>query len=251
MNKEKKILVKFLAVAALALGLGFFMGYNSMAFEKDIIGQLTYLFSSLVKISPVLMVLGFVLMGVAIAYYNKGKAAAAVALAGDEEEKYEKAEELLGNAITMTNWLNIYMYCVFGVMVSGFGTGYSMDDFMPVMAAIALFLVLLIGGALLQNVIVKQIQKLNPEKQGNVLDSKFHKEWFDSCDEAEKARIGHASYKSYRATSLAIVGAMLIAIFISMMTPTGPLAAMLVCGVWAVQFASYTKAAKEWEKKNK
>ncbi len=251
MNKEKKTLVKFLAVVVLSLGLGFVTGYNSMVFEKDIAGQLAYLMDSAVKISPVLMVLGCVLMAVAIVYYSKGKAAAAAALGSDEEEKYEKAEELLGNAITVTNWLNIYMYCVFGVMASGFGTGYSMDDFMPVMAAIALFLVLLIGGAFLQNVIVKQIQKLNPEKQGNVLDSKFHKEWFESCDEAEKAQIGHAAYKSYRATSLAIVGAMLIAIFISMMTPTGPLAAMLVCGVWAVQFASYTKAAKEWEKKNR
>jgi len=251
MNKEKKILIKFLAIAVLALGLGFFMGYNSMAYEKDIAGQLAYLFDNLVKISPVLMMLGWVLMGMAVVYCNKGKAAAAVALGSDEEEKYEKAEELLGKAITMTNWLNIYMFCVFGIMASGFGTGYSMDSFMPVMSAIAVFMILLVGGAFLQNAIIKQVQKLNPEKQGNVLDSKFHKEWFESCDEAERAQIGHASYKSYRATTNALVVALLTAIFISMMTPTGPLPAMLVCGVWAVQFGSYSKAAKEWEKKNK
>ena len=120
---------------------------------------------------------------------------------------------------------------------------------LPSLVSMAVFLVLLIGGSFLQNAIIKQVQKLNPEKKGNVLDSKFHREWFDSCDEAEKAQIGHAAYKSYRATSNAIVGAVLIAVFVSMMTPVGPLPAVLVCGIWAVQFSAYTKAAKEWKNK--
>lgn len=249
MNKEKKVLVKFIAVVVFALVAGFVAGYNSMAFEKDISAQLTYLLDSLVKISPVLMVAGCVIMAVAVALYNKGKVAVTVALGGDDESAYEKAEEILGTAVTVTNRLTIYMFTVFGTMVSGFGTGYSMDKFMPVIAAIVLFLILLIGGAFLQNAIIKQVQKLNPEKQGNVLDSKFHKEWFESCDEAERAQIGRAAYSSYRATSSAILGAILIAMFVSMMTPAGPLPSILVCGIWAVQFGAYTKAAKEWDKR--
>ncbi|MBQ8603360.1 MAG: DUF3169 family protein [Oscillospiraceae bacterium] len=248
MNKEKKILIRFIAVVVLALGAGFIAGYNSMAFEADIAAQLTYLLDSLVKISPLMMVAGCGIMVVAVSFYIKGRNTAAAALAGDEE-KYEKADELLGTAVTVTNRLTIYMFGVFGIMVSGFGTKLSMEDFIPVMISMAVFLVLLIGGSFLQNAIIKQVQKLNPEKKGNVLDSKFHREWFDSCDEAEKAQIGHAAYKSYRATSNAIVGAVLIAVFVSMMTPVGPLPAVLVCGIWAVQFSAYTKAAKEWKNK--
>lgn len=249
MNKEKKILIKFLAIVIASLLLGFFMGYSSMAVEKDIAAQIQHLLDSMVKAGPVMMLLGCVILAVAVVYCNKGRLAAATALAGDDEEKYEDAEHQLSVAINITNRLTIYLFAVFGIIASGFGTGYEMDSFMPVMGSVGLFLALLLGTTFLQNIIIKQVQKLNPEKKGNVMDTNFHREWFESCDEAEKMQIGNAAYRSYRATSNAIVGAILIAMFVSMMTPAGPLPSILVCGIWAVQFASYAKAANEWEKK--
>lgn len=52
---------------------------------------------------------------------------------------------------------------------------------------------------------VDLIRLMNPEKKGSVYEFKFQKKWFDSCDEAERKKIGEASYKSYKVTQMSCV----------------------------------------------
>ena len=46
---------------------------------------------------------------------------------------------------------------------------------------------------------------MNPEKQGSIYDSKFHKKWVDSCDENEQRQMGQAAYKAFRAVNITCV----------------------------------------------
>ena len=78
-----------------------------------------------------------------------------------------------------------------------------------------------------------------------MLDTKFQKDWFNSCDEAEKALVGAAAYKSFITTTKALVVCVVMVILLSIVYPVGPLPIILVCSLWLVQSISYMKAVKE------
>lgn len=48
---------------------------------------------------------------------------------------------------------------------------------------------------------VKATKTIHPEKRDNVFDTKFQKDWFQSCDEAEQQKIGQCSYFCFRLMS--------------------------------------------------
>lgn len=56
---------------------------------------------------------------------------------------------------------------------------------------------------LVQQKIVDLVRRMNPEKQVSVYDSKFQKKWYNTCDEAERAQIGQASYQAFQAANRA------------------------------------------------
>lgn len=245
MEKDRKILIKFIITVILALCAGMAVGFCSTVFEKDISGLMAFIFEGIVKISPVLMAFSFVFMAFAFRYFRKGKYEAGKAVLSDDDELYEKADESLEKALCLTMYMTIYSFGVLGVILSGFSGLFEFSDFVKPMTAVLMFLVCLFTGVFLQSEIVKQIKILNPGKKGNTMDTKFEKEWFESCDEAEKAIIGFAAYESYKATNKAIVAVWLVTALANTLLPIGPLPAICVTVIWFVQYYTYTKAAKE------
>ena len=59
----------------------------------------------------------------------------------------------------------------------------------------------MIEAVILQQKCVDSAKKTNPEKTASVYDTKFHKKWMDSCDEAEKIMLGKCAFKAYAATN--------------------------------------------------
>ena len=108
-----------------------------------------------------------------------------------------------------------------------------------------IFVIISIIATAVQSKAVKLDKVMAPEKEGNPLDFKFHKEYYDSCDEAEKELIGRASYKSYVATTIAIIVATLICFVMSAFTPIGAIPSMLLIGVWLVQTYTFLKESKK------
>ena len=82
-------------------------------------------------------------------------------------------------------------------------------------------------------------RKMNPEKQVSVYDTKFQEKWYETCDEAERAQIGQASYRAFRFTSLFCLFLWLALLILSFVFHIGllPMAAVLL--VWAVLQVSY------------
>ncbi len=244
MKKENKTFIKYLGILAISCLTGGIMGVMSAMFDTDIRGVFEMLFKSLVKISPRLMFLN--LAGLFIVYikYKQGKELVKKTLRGDESA-YDMADEKLEQAMEYTTYVTIYSLGILGIISSGFYGGYNMDYAVPVIAAIVEFVVSCVIFTFQQRSIVNRIKVLNPEKQGDVLDTKFQEKWFDSCDEAEKALIGKAAYESYKATSKAIVAVWVLLVFAGFLMPIGPLPTVAVTAIWFVQTYTYMKAARQ------
>ena len=95
-------------------------------------------------------------------------------------------------------------YISFGVYFSGMW--HAENIILNKAIAMVLMLIVFIAWmSILQYQIINYTKMLNPEKRGNVLETNFQKEWFESCDEAEKDLIGKAAYASYKALTIAFV----------------------------------------------
>jgi hypothetical protein len=92
-------------------------------------------------------------------------------------------------------------------------------------------------------------KKLNPEKQGNILDLEFQKVWLDSCDEAQKLMVYKAGYTAYQSTNIACLILTLAAFICSVIFQTDMLALIFVCIIWFVTNMSYMIRAARLEKR--
>lgn len=91
-------------------------------------------------------------------------------------------------------------------------------------------------------------KEMNPEKKGNILDTKFVKDWIDSCDEAQKMTIYKSAYASYSATSAAFMIMWVISLLGMLIGDQGMFAPICVTILWLVQILSYSIAGNKYEK---
>ena len=92
---------------------------------------------------------------------------------------------------------------------------------------------------LVQQKVVDLTRRMNPEKQVSAYDVKFQERWYESCDEAERAQIGQASFRAFRAVNVFCPFLWLALLLLSYVFPIGllPMAAVLL--VWAVLEVTY------------
>lgn len=102
------------------------------------------------------------------------------------------------------------------------------------------FLLSLILLLLLQQKVVDQIRRMNPEKQGSVYDIHFQKKWLDSCDELERAQIGQASFHAFKRMNAVFPIVWMALILLSGVADIGLLPILLVILLWGVLRISYT-----------
>ena len=94
--------------------------------------------------------------------------------------------------------------------------------------------------AFLQKVVIDQIKKLAPEKQGNVFDTKFQKDWYNSCDEMERAQIGICCYQVFKFINSLYLLVMIIISFLSLSGWVEPIWIVVIGGLWLFQQAVHS-----------
>lgn len=151
----------------------------------------------------------------------------------DAEEGGEEEIELRMNVSLLLT--NLGMIFAFFFLAASF-----QYTFAPLNAV--LFLIALACITLLQQKVVDLTRRMNPEKRGSVYDIKFHKTWFDSCDEAERAQIGQASFQAYRATTLACLIVWMVLTLMNFMAGIGLLPVLVVLVIFGVLQVSYCLA---------
>lgn len=159
-----------------------------------------------------------------------------MARADEDDAAYEKANRLLCLSMILTTlgfpWFMLTMGLAFGQAIqehaidtTGLGLG--------------LLIIELVWFSALQAIVVGATKKLYPEKQGNVFDTKFQKDWYASCDEAEQKTIGDCSYFTFRIMNI-LYPIVMVALF--MVGSTWTISALwfvLLGGLWLVQTLAY------------
>ena len=158
---------------------------------------------------------------------------------GEDEEYIEKVDRKLGIDMAFSAALMIFEMFAYGVGLYGMT---SMPD--QVTGLVVMDLLFFVGSLFCiifyQKCIVNLLKELNPEKQGSVFDRKFSKVWFASCDEAEKQKIGEASYKTYLVMTMIYQVLCMILMVAGFFFPIGMLPFIIVCLLWMVQTVLYS-----------
>ena len=120
---------------------------------------------------------------------------------------------------------------------------------MAYMSVFILLFFILIVGAIIQNKIVEEIKRGYPEKNGDVYDINFKRDWVNSMDEREKALMHEAAYKSFQITSNLIFAISLLLLIVSIQTGSNNALALTLLSISATMQLTYIYYCIKLEKK--
>lgn len=177
-----------------------------------------------------------VLGAVAFIYYRK--AGAAIRQGTYEEE--DKANDYQNAAMTANEINMVIQFLLFGL---------AMDMKNPnMLVCVILFVIFCTGIIIVEAVLIKQIKKIHPLKDGDVGDTNFNKRWMDSCDEAERMIIYKASYSTFQVMKSMLPIMEAVALLGKLMFGTGNFPIILICILWGVHTGVYCFGSMKLEK---
>lgn len=110
----------------------------------------------------------------------------------------------------------------------------------------------LIAGYIAQFIIIKKcielVKKINPEKQGDILDINFQKKWENSSDEAQRLIMYKSAYKAFTVLNYLCMGLFILCIISQMVFKTGVMPIICVSVIWLVSTITYSSEAAKLEK---
>lgn len=144
-------------------------------------------------------------------------------------------------AITLNMSFIILSYMLFGIAFS---------DEMPstmMLISIGLFIVCVIPPVFIEFAAIKAIQINDKRIKGDPSKFSFHKEYLESCDEAEQLRIYKAAYQSFQMTKGVNFVCLLLAMLGNMLLETGILPILLTGTTLLIMVLSYGGFARAKE----
>lgn len=254
--KKHKIGIKFALTLLVSLAVGGVLGYG-VAMGRDALAQGLDTAQRFLRQNAVwaLLLCALAALPTAWAQYAAGRRHAAAALAAGDggegnEEAFERADHCYAAAMGAVGVLNVAAFTFFGVGISGFFSArVPAQGFGGLLALTGVFLALVFFCIYLQSLFVRATKELYPEKQGSVLDGKFQKQWYDSCDEAERRQVGEASYRSMQAMGRAILALFVVLTLLGLVLDLGVTPFLVLGALWMVQTASYHRAVQQTDSK--
>lgn len=166
-----------------------------------------------------------------------------IALAEDEEcDQLEYQFEKLSARASMMNILSQVVSVL--VLSAGYSIKYieSSRNSHYLFVCIT-FILCYIYNAFWQVRLVKQVQRVYPEKKGDPASRKFQLQWLESCDEAEREIIYQSAYSSYITINRIVPILLLVTMLGQLIFDTGILAVIIVAMIWLSVSASYLKSS--------
>lgn len=230
-RENRKALPKFLGSLLLFALLGGAGGFFvSIAGFSGLAGWLqTGLTEALRVVVPWgIPVSSLVLLGIGLGLYRSAKS---------RYDRWDGEDEQLADSIEITLSYVLLVTALATILDFFFLSAAFLSD-TPLITAL-LFLASIVLVVLLQQRAVDLSRRMNPEKRGSVYDTKFQKKWMDSCDEAERAQIGQASYQAFRVTTGACLGLWVVFTVLNFSFDIGLLPALAVLVVFGVLQITY------------
>lgn len=163
----------------------------------------------------------------------------------DLDEDYDRIDDALNISLLLANVMAIMNFICAGI---GFYCLPCAEDMVSFVITISFFLLYVYGSFHMQHVIVNMTKEMNPEKKGSLYDKKFKKQWYDSCDEAERRQIGIASYHTMQVTGISCMVFMLIFMMLGMVIEIGLLPMLVPAFIWMIQVITYHVSCKKAQK---
>lgn len=241
MNKQAKtpktsrgVYIKFTLIMIASALTGAFISIFLLGREDGLMQLAQQAGDCLTQAGPWLMALGLAPCAAAHGLYLAGQKAAA--RAGEDDEAFEAANRRLSlsmvfSAVAMP-WVMLTS-CLAVPAVT------LWESAVPALAVVPLMIAELAWSYGLQAAVVRAEQRLAPEKRGNVFDVRFQKDWYDSCDEAERQRIGECAQFSFRLMSNVYPFVMVAVLLASLFGGINVLWALGAGALWMTHMLSY------------
>ena len=159
-----------------------------------------------------------------------------VARAQTDDAAFERANCLLEQSMMAANLG--FPWCVMSVGL-GMAPAIRAEQLGPVGLGVLFVMIQVVWYTVLQARIIQAVKRVAPEKRGNVFDTRFQKDWYQSCDEAERQQIGNASYASFRLMCLVYPLVMVVLFLVGFRQLVHALWYLLLGGLWLLHIGSY------------
>ena len=242
-KSNRRIYLKFALIIAASLIVGLILGigisWGRDALAPTLAPTLQKLGAGLAYALPAIGWAGHILaLAAALILFFRCKARAK-GWDGEDEAYIDAVEQQLNAPITIANVGMVLNFLYFTLLCAA---DPLIDSPLPFPIGLAAFVFGLISCLVISALTVNEEKRLNPEKQGNVLDTKFQKQWISSCDEGERMAIYKAGFAAYKAAATTCM-------ILWLLTMLGQLAGLMdawpgicVAALWLVLVVSYTAA---------
>jgi len=250
-KKDRRTLIRFILILALSAVVGAAMGFGAMWLSDEVLATQSGKLAALGRLAAqglpaAAWIADLAVFAVALTSYLRVRQQAN-AWDGTEESLIDQVEQRLNLPLLLTNALMVCNFIYF-TLLTGCAGMLSRPAFFIGLAA---FLFALAACIVMTSLAVNLEKRLNPEKQGNVLDTRFQTEWLASCDEGEKAVIFQAAFQAYRFTCAACLVLWLVCMLAQVMELAGPLPGVCVTVLWLVLTMTYSLACARLERRNR
>ena len=241
-NARKGVYIKFTLLMIASALTGAFISIFLFGREDGLLQLTRRVSDGLILAGPWLLALGLVPCAVAHGLYRSALKAAA--RADEDDDAFETANRRLSLSMAFSAVVMPWMMLTICLALPAVNV---IANNVFVVAVVPLLLVEIAWSCGLQAVVVRTMQRLAPEKRGNVFDLRFQKDWYASCDEAERQRIGECGYHTYLTMTKIYPFTLLAALLAIMYGGASVLWAVVLGGLWLTQTLSYLLRAYQLE----
>lgn len=241
-NARKGVYIKFTLLMIASALTGAFISIFLFGREDGLLQLTRRVSDGLILAGPWLLAAGLVPCAVAHGLYRSALKAAA--RADEDDDAFETANRRLSLSMAFSAVVMPWMMLTICLALPSVDV---LANNAFVVAVVPLLLVEIAWSYGLQAVVVRTMQRLAPEKRGNVFDLRFQKDWYASCDEAERQRIGECGYHTYLTMTKIYPFTLLAALLAIMYGGASVLWAVVLGGLWLTQTLSYLLRAYKLE----
>ncbi len=189
------------------------------------------------------------LLGISFYKYIKAKRAFSV-LTDDDEDRMLDIDHSLSVPNMLLNLCLILSLTLFSLFMETIELSVFSDSIKGIimLAASVFFIISYIVLFVIARQCVELSKKINPEKQGDLLDLNFNKKWEESSDEAQKLIMYKAGFKAYKVTNYAMMGVYLICLVAQFAFHAGVMPIIVVSIIWLIMTAVFCIESARLEK---
>ncbi len=253
--EDKKAKKKFTIIIILSMTLGLLLGIASVIiggvsnfYNESIYETLSKIGFSIQMIMPYILLLFFIAMAIIMNGIYRSARTQFELWDKEDESILKTIEAKISKALTLTTVYYILSFSMFGIIFSGINStsaDFSVLKMIGYPLSVIVFLVGLFMYLQLQKKLINLTKEINPEKHGSVYDTKFRKEWLNSCDEAEQIIIYKSAYKAYIIISNVFLALMMVFFLTSITFHFGLFSLILVASLWLTTTLVYSFEAKK------